>query len=124
MVNRSFCWSAVAAVCLIAAPVVAGVADVVSVEMMKTGDTYRIDVSVRHADAGWEHYADRWDVLAPDGSVLGTRILLHPHDNEQPFTRSLGGVIVPEGVEYVIIRANDILHGLGGKEQQVEVPKQ
>ena len=70
-------------------------------------------------DAGWEHYADRWDVVSPDGEVLASRVLLHPHENEQPFTRSLGGVAVPEGVTRVIIRAHDNVHGLGG--QTVEV---
>ena len=24
-------------------------------------------VTVRHADGGWEHYANRWDVVGPDG---------------------------------------------------------
>jgi hypothetical protein len=75
---------------------------------------------VRHADTGWDHYANRWDVLAPDGTVLGTRTLLHPHENEQPFTRSLSGVSVPEGVRSVTIRANDSVHGEGGREVTVE----
>ena len=43
-------------------------------------------VTVQHADTGWDHYADAWEVLAPDGTVLGTRTLLHPHTDEQPFT--------------------------------------
>jgi hypothetical protein len=76
---------------------------------------------VRHADTGWDHYANRWDVLAPDGTVLGTRTLLHPHENEQPFTRSLSGVSVPEGVRLVTIRANDSVHGEGGREVTVEL---
>ena len=37
---------------------------------------------------GWEHYANKWDVVGPDDTILGTRVLLHPHVNEQPFTRS------------------------------------
>jgi hypothetical protein len=41
-------------------------------------------VTVRHADEGWEHYADCWEVLTLDGEVLATRELAHPHDNEQP----------------------------------------
>ena len=27
-------------------------------------------MTVRHADTGWDHYADKWDVVAPDGAVL------------------------------------------------------
>ena len=99
----------------------AGQADVVAVEAHKASDgTWRFDVTVRHDDSGWEHYADRWEVLGPDGALLGTRVLLHPHETEQPFTRSLGGVVVPEGVTKVTLRAHDSEHGLGGKT--VEVP--
>lgn len=71
----------------------AGEADVVAVEVTRQeSGRFEFSVAVRHADAGWEHYADKWDVAAPDGTVLGTRVLVHPHDNEQPFTRSLSGV--------------------------------
>ncbi len=68
-------------------------------------------VTLRHEDTGWSHYADAWRVLAPDGSVLGERILLHPHENEQPFTRSLSGVAVPAGVTRVSVVAHDRVHG-------------
>ena len=49
------------------------------------GGTWMFDVTLKHGDTGWDHYADQWEVLAPDGSVLGTRTLYHPHVNEQPF---------------------------------------
>ena len=100
----------------------AGEADVESVTARKNTDgTYNFDVTVRHADSGWEHYANRWDVVGPDGTVLGTRVLLHPHVDEQPFTRSLGGIEVPDGVNSVIIRAHDSVHKLGGKQFTVEL---
>jgi len=108
---------------VVGAPVMAGEADVVDVEVTKQGDhTYRFDVTVRHADEGWEHYADRWDVVGPDGAVLGARELLHPHVNEQPFTRSLTGVAIPADIAEVTIRAHDSVHGLGGAERTVAVP--
>jgi len=101
----------------------AGEADVVGVEVSKQGEgRFRFDVTVRHADEGWDHYADRWDVVGPDGAVLGSRELLHPHVNEQPFTRSLTGVEIPRDVEEVTIRAHDSVHGLGGAEMTVAVP--
>lgn len=107
---------------LLATPTVAGPADVVSVSVAVSGPgQYRFSVTVRHADEGWDHYANRWDVIAPDGTVLGTRTLFHPHENEQPFTRSLAGVAVPDGVNAVTIRANDSVHGEGGREFTVDL---
>lgn len=72
---------------------------------------WSISVTLRHPDTGWDHYADGWEVLHPDGNRLGYRELLHPHVNEQPFTRSLGGVVIPAGVDYVLIRARDNVAG-------------
>jgi len=79
----------------------------------------RFVVTVRHADAGWDHYANAWEVVAPDGTVLATRTLLHPHDNEQPFTRSLDGVALPADIDHVTVRARDTRHGLGGASVRV-----
>ena len=102
----------------------AGEADVVAVEAAEEGaGTWRFAVTVAHADAGWDHYADKWEVLAPDGRVLATRVLLHPHVGEQSFTRSLGGVAVPAEIERVILRAHDSVHGLGGAEMTVELAR-
>ncbi len=101
----------------------AGKADVVSAEAHCDAQRRcRFNVSVRHADEGWGHYADRWDVLAPDGTLLGTRVLLHPHETEQPFTRSLDGVPVPPGLDRVRLRAHDKVHGYGGAELDVSLP--
>ena len=102
----------------------AGEADVVAVEAVaEAAGTWRFDVTVAHADEGWEHYADRWEVVAPDGTVLGARVLAHPHVDEQPFTRSLGGVAIPDGIDRVSLRAHDSVHGLGGAEAVVELPR-
>lgn len=103
--------------------VYAGEADVIEVVVIKEAqNTFRFDVTVRHDDAGWNHYADKWDVVAPSGSILGTRKLLHPHVNEQPFTRSLSGVNIPSSIQRVSIRAHDSVHGYGGKVFEIELP--
>jgi hypothetical protein len=104
-------------------PAHAGEADVVDVKVAResTGE-YTFDVTVRHADAGWEHYADRWEVVGLDGTVYGTRVLAHPHDDEQPFTRSLNGVDVPDEISQVTIRAHDLVHDFGGKEMVMDLP--
>jgi hypothetical protein len=85
--------------------------EIVNVQAVESGGAWRFDVTLRHGDSGWEHYADGWEVLAPDGTSLGMRVLAHPHVNEQPFTRSLGGVMIPEGITEVTIRARDNVDG-------------
>ena len=94
-------------------------ADVVGVEATGDGDTYRFDVTVRSGDTGWDKYADRWEVRAPDGSVLGTRELAHPHETEQPFTRSLSGVAVAASIDRVVVAAHDSVLGFCGVTQEV-----
>ncbi|WP_298434687.1 hypothetical protein [uncultured Jannaschia sp.] len=98
---------------LLAGPALADLPVVEAVELRPGGDGWTFDVTVSHADTGWEHYADGWEVLGPDGMRLGYRELLHPHVTEQPFTRSLRGVEVPEGVGTVTVRAHDNVHGWG-----------
>jgi hypothetical protein len=106
-----------------AMPTYAGEADVVQVKVVISGErTYRFDVTVLHGDTGWDHYADQWEVLAPDGKILGTRKLLHPHVNEQPFTRSLSGVRIPNNIQQVSVRAHDSVHAFGGKVLTVDLP--
>jgi len=100
----------------------AGEVDVVDVQVRGSGNTYRFDVTLRHADTGWDHYADNWEILTLDGKLLGRRVLLHPHVNEQPFTRSLSGVRIPEGVRQVRVRGHDMVHGYGGREMVVDLP--
>ena len=115
---------AAALLCLRFTGAQAGEADVVAAEAVREGDgTWRFRVTVAHADEGWDHYADRWQVLTEDGRVLGTRVLLHPHENEQPFTRSLGGISIPEDVTKVIVRAHDSVHGNGGAELLVTLQR-
>lgn len=100
----------------------AGEADVVAAQYAKAADgSYRFDVTVRHADAGWDHYADKWQVIGADGAVYGERVLVHPHDNEQPFTRSQSGIVVPDSVKSVTVRAHDKVHGWGGAELAVDL---
>lgn len=102
----------------------AGEADVIGVTATpEAGGTWRFDVTVEHADEGWEHYADRWEVLSLDGAVLGVRKLLHPHQTEQPFTRSLTRVEVPEGMDEVEVRARDNVHEWGGATMRVRLER-
>lgn len=112
----------IAAISLASTSTFAGEADVVGGSITALGDgRYRIDATIQHADTGWDHYANRWDVLAPDGSIIGVRELAHPHVNEQPFTRSLT-LDIAAGISSVTLQANDSVHGLGGKTLELAVP--
>ncbi len=104
-------------------PAVAGEADVLHVEVSRSADRlYTFAVTVEHADTGWDHYADKWEILDDKDDVLGERILYHPHVNEQPFTRRLAGVEIPANMKKVKIRAHDSLHGYGGRAVIVVLP--
>jgi len=97
-------------------------ADVVNVTIESLGDgKFRINATVAHADTGWDHYANRWDVLDETGQVIGVRELAHPHENEQPFTRSVR-VDIPLTVKRITVRANDSVHDTGGKLFEIDVP--
>ena len=101
----------------------AGEADVVDVSVRAgNGGTYSFDVTLRHGDEGWDHYADAWEVVGKDGTIYATRVLAHPHVDEQPFTRGKSGVKIPAGINSVIIRAHDKVHEYGGITKEVELP--
>ena len=96
--------------------------EVVDVQANQSSDkSWHFSVTLKHADEGWDHYANEWQIIAPDNKVLGTRTLYHPHVNEQPFTRSLNGVKIPADVKTVRIIAKDTVHGLSTKAAQLEL---
>lgn len=112
------------ALILIAGPAQAGDADVIGVQVRSSGNgVYDFDVTIRSNDTGWSFYADQFEVLAPDGRVLGARELLHPHDDEQPFTRDLYGVRIPAGVSEVLVRARHKPRGYNGATMRVRLPR-
>lgn len=105
----------------------AGEATVWGAKAVRTGDAkagglWTFEVTLGHADEGWDHYADRYDILSPDGALLGSRILAHPHVEEQPFTRALSGVEIPDDLTSVLVRGHDSVHG-EGPTIEVELPR-
>lgn len=106
-------------------------ADVIAVRVIETApNVYTFHVTVAHPDTGWDDYADGWDVVLPDGTVIKprpddpfTRLLLHPHETEQPFTRSQTGVTIPAGAMQVTVRAHDLVNGFGGREVVVQLDR-
>ncbi|MGH1486600.1 MAG: hypothetical protein ACRBCI_10300 [Cellvibrionaceae bacterium] len=101
----------------------AGEADVINVEARYNGgNSFQIITTVKHADTGWKHYADGWEILDEQGNVIGKRVLYHPHVNEQPFTRS-HTLDIPKSVKQITVRALDSVHGQGGKEMSIPLKR-
>ena len=100
----------------------AGEANVVEVRLEATGEeSFQVWATVQHDDEGWQHYADKWEILDMEGNLLDTRVLLHPHSPD-PFTRSLSPVKIPDHVKKIRVRAHDSVHGYGGKEVIIAIP--
>ena len=97
-------------------------AHVLKVKTLRGTEAWRFDVTIRHKDEGWDHYANLWVVIdAETGAEYGRRVLSHPHVNEQPFSRSQSGIRIPENVTSVIVKAACTLHGFGGTELEVKL---
>jgi len=79
----------------------------------KSGMGWRISVTLKHPDDGWDDYANAWEVRDMAGNVLGTRELMHPHEHNVPFTRSLPSVMIPDGTRKVMIYARSNTGGWG-----------
>ena len=107
--------------CLLPAYALAGDVRIVDVRV-ECAASCTFSATLEHDDEGWHHYADRWDVVTLDGRLLKSRVLYHPHVDEQPFTRSLAGVSIPADVKQVRIRARDSKHGYSAQEFLVDIP--
>ena len=109
-------------------PVTNANADVTFVRAERAADgSWTFYVTVQHPDTGWEDYADGWDIVLPDGKVIKpdpdsefTRTLLHPHINEQPFTRSQSKIKIPPDVTTIRVRAHDLVDGFGAGFEVIE----
>ncbi len=96
-------------------------AHVVAVDVTGDAAGYTFAVTVVSSETGWDKYADAWIVTGRDGTIYGERVLAHPHVDEQPFTRSLTGVSIPEGVTEVVVAARDSVLGFCGETMTVAV---
>jgi hypothetical protein len=107
---------------LVAAPALADPAQVTNVYASPSADLWRFDVTLTHADTGWDDYADGWRIELADGTVIGERPLGHPHVDEQPFTRTTSGVWIPNGVTEVFIRTRTNTEGWAEATTAYTVP--
>ncbi len=95
--------------------------EVVAVQFIKQNQSWLVKTTLRHADSGWQHYADGWRVVNGKGKELGHRILYHPHVDEQPFTRSLSGVVIPDGIHIVFVETHDKKHGWSKQRVRIDL---
>lgn len=84
---------------------------------------YLVNVKLQHQDTGWDHYADEWRLVDKQGNVLARRIMLHPHVNEQPFTRALNNVKLDDKLTMIYIEAHDTQHGWSNQKLEIDLNK-
>jgi hypothetical protein len=98
--------------------------DVVAATLTSDGaGSYSVEVTISSPYDTPERYADGWRVLTLDGEELGSHTLLHDHASEQPFTRTQSGLLVPDGIDEVLVEGRDLVNGYGGQTRRVEVPR-
>jgi len=97
--------------------------DVVEATAIADGDRWTFSATISSPYDSPERYADAFRVIAPDGTVLGVRELTHDHAAEQPFTRSLTGVAVPDDITDVTVEGRDLVNGWGGATVQVTLQR-
>jgi len=78
-----------------------------------SAQAYTFEVTLRSPDTGCEQYANWWEVVRPDGTLVYRRILAHSHPGEQPFARS-GGPVAIAADDEVIVRGHMHPGGYGG----------
>ncbi len=61
-------------------------AHIVAVQTQQDGDRAVFSVSIESADTGCDRYANWWELLSEDGSLLYRRILGHSHTDENGTT--------------------------------------
>jgi hypothetical protein len=99
----------------------AGEVEIVNATFARSAIDWSASVTLRHADTGWKHFADAWRIVDESGKELGKRVLHHPHENEQPFTRSLHNIKITPETRFVYIEAHDNVHGWSKQRRKVQL---
>ena len=94
---------------------------IIKTEFEHSVNGWTVMVTLEHPDTGWSHYADAWRIVDKSGKELGKRVLYHPHEDEQPFTRSLSAVNIPKQTSIVYIEAHCKVDGWSSKRLRVDL---
>ncbi|MDH7446450.1 hypothetical protein [Aquimarina sp. 2201CG14-23] len=89
-------------------------ADVINIFVSGEDSNYTFNVEIKSPDLGCDQYADWWEIISEDKTLIHRRILAHSHVNEQPFIRSGGPVNIKKD-QVVYIRAHMNNKGYGNK---------
>ncbi|MEM8951289.1 MAG: hypothetical protein AAGC99_18375 [Pseudomonadota bacterium] len=83
---------------------------------------YHIKVTIEHEDQSWNDYIEAWEIYGPDGQVLGVRPFFEPELEREQTISALSGVVIPEDIRTVTIRARNYPKGLEGEPVEVSLP--
>jgi len=89
-----------------------GMVAVTEVTVEGDENNYTFNVTLSSNDTGCQQYADWWEVLDEDGTLIYRRILAHSHVDEQPFTRG-GAPISVSALTKIYIRGHMNNSGYG-----------
>lgn len=106
-----------------AADDVARIADVqVKRDSVDQPGIYHISVTIEHEDTGWDDYVEAWEIADPDGKVLGVRPFFEPELEHTQTVSALAGIVIPENIKTVTIRARTYPKGIEGDPVEVQIP--
>jgi hypothetical protein len=108
---------------LFANSVLASDVEIIKVVLTKDTGTWRADVTLKHDDTGWKHYADGWRLTDEKGREIVKRTLYHPHVNEQPFTRSTSNFQIPSDKKVIFVEAHDLNRGWSKNKVAIDMSK-
>ena len=97
--------------------------EIIKVVLTERAGTWQAEVTLKHQDEGWKHYADAWRLVDSNGDEIGKRTLYHPHVNEQPFTRSLTGFHLSAEMKEIFVEAHDLKHGWSADKVKIDLSK-
>ncbi|EAR09338.1 hypothetical protein [Reinekea blandensis] len=94
---------------------------VLDVEAVEQDGRWSVTTTISSPYDSPERYADGFRVLTDTGVELEVRTLWHHHADEQPFTRSLVGLPIPDGVTSIYVQGRDKANGWGGQVVRVRL---